>query len=219
MINEIQKCFNENGYVIIREHLPKNFASILYSYTLKKSNRLKHKIEGKDYIYYNKNWDGFLGDETCGLTSYNFYGDELIETLLEILLTNMEEYTGLKLVPTYGFLRLYQKGNELPYHSDRDSCEISTTVFLGHNIENVDTNLNPNYNWLIHLEKNKEKISISLNPGDMLIYKGIELPHWREKFIGNNHVQAFLHYNNMNKEDNNVLDKRKALGLPSCIKK
>lgn len=216
---EIQNYFNENGYVVIREHLSKNFVDMIYSYTLKKSNRLKYKIEGKDYVFYNNLWDGFLGDDTCGNTSYNFYGDELVETLLELILPNMEEYTGLKLVPTYGFLRLYQNGNELPYHSDRDSCEISTTLFLGHNIENVDKNLYPDYNWTIYVEKNKEKIPVSLNPGDMLIYKGIELPHWREKFIGNNHAQIFLHYNNINKKDNNFLDKRKGLGLPIHLKK
>jgi len=219
MINEIQNSFNKNGYVVIREHLSKNFVDMIYSYTLKKSNRLKYKIEGKDYVFYNNLWDGFLGDDTCGNTSYNFYGDELVETLLELILPNMEEYTGLKLVPTYGFLRLYQNGNELPYHSDRDSCEISTTLFLGHNIENVDKNLHPDYNWTIYVEKNKEKIPVSLNPGDMLIYKGIELPHWREKFLGNNHAQIFLHYNNINKKDNNFLDKRKGLGLPIHLKK
>jgi hypothetical protein len=51
----------------------------------------------------------------------------------------------------------------------------------------------------------------------MLIYKGIEVPHWREKFLGNNHAQAFLHYNRKEKLDNNYLDKRKNLGLPKHI--
>jgi hypothetical protein len=53
----------------------------------------------------------------------------------------------------------------------------------------------------------------------MLIYKGIELPHWREKFIGNNHAQVFLHYNNIDKPNANLYDGRVGLGLPKHIKK
>jgi hypothetical protein len=215
MTSEIQNYFNENGYVIIRKHFPLDLVNLLYSYTLKKCLRLKYKMEGPDFKYYNRNWDGNLGDESSGIDSYNFYGDEFVESILEMNLPNMEEFTGIKLVPTYGFLRLYQKDNELPYHTDRDSCEISTTVFLNHNISNLDFE----YNWPIYVEKNNKKIPIILNQGDMLIYKGIEIPHWRDKFLGNNHVQMFLHYNNINRTNNNILDERKSLGIPKHIKK
>ena len=33
--------------------------------------------------------------------------------------------------------------------------------------------------------------------GDMIVYRGCEIEHWREKFEGNNHAQVFLHYNNV----------------------
>jgi hypothetical protein len=218
MNEDIKKYFNENGYVVINQYLPETMVNIMYSYTLKKVNRLIHKMQTKDNTFYNVNWDGFLGDETAGLNSLNFYGDELTETLLEATLPFMQEFTGLNLVPTYSFLRLYQKGDILPYHTDRESCEISTTVCLGHNTENIDHNKYTNYNWPIFVKNNKgENIPISLKPGDMLIYKGIEVPHWREKFLGNNHAQAFLHYNRKEKLDNNYLDKRKNLGLPKHI--
>jgi len=140
-----------------------------------------------------------------------------METILEATLPYMEQYTGLNLITTYAYLRLYQYGDELPYHSDRFSCEISTTMFLGHNIENIDKNLYPDYYWPIFLKNNKGEFSISLKPGDMLIYKGVKLPHWREKFIGNNHAQVFLHYNDINKINSNLYDGRPGLGLPKII--
>ena len=31
-------------------------------------------------------------------------------------------------------------------------------------------------------------------PGDALLYRGIELPHWREAFDGDRMAQVFLHY-------------------------
>jgi hypothetical protein len=36
---------------------------------------------------------------------------------------------------------------------------------------------------------------VDLEPGDMLIYSGCDLEHWREEFKGKNCGQVFLHYN------------------------
>ena len=55
----------------------------------------------------------------------------------------------------------------------------------------------------------------------MLIYKGNELEHWREKFNGENCGQVFLHYNDLNTENSkeNIFDKRPHLGLPVFLRK
>ena len=39
---------------------------------------------------------------------------------------------------------------------------------------------------------------VDLEIGDMLIYEGCKLEHWREPFEGDNCGQVFLHYNNVN---------------------
>ena len=54
-----------------------------------------------------------------------------METLLVKTIAVMQKKTGLKLVPTYSYTRLYRKGNILRRHKDRPSCEISTTLNLG----------------------------------------------------------------------------------------
>ena len=43
----------------------------------------------------------------------------------------MKEKTGMDLIPTYSYARVYQHGAELKRHKDRPSCEISTTLNLG----------------------------------------------------------------------------------------
>ena len=58
--------------------------------------------------------------------------------------------------------------------------------------------------------------SITLNPGDILIYRGDKLYHWRDKFEGNYCGQVFLHYNNI-KNTKNKFDGRIHLGLPGGI--
>jgi hypothetical protein len=35
---------------------------------------------------------------------------------------------------------------------------------------------------------------VDLRAGDAVLYKGTELPHWREAFTGEQVVQVFLHY-------------------------
>ena len=68
----------------------------------------------------------------------------------------------------------------------------------------------------------KEKgVRVDLKPGDILVYRGGELEHWREKFKGKECVQVFLHYNNRKTPGAkyNMFDKRPHLGLPSWFKR
>jgi hypothetical protein len=59
----------------------------------------------------------------------------------------------------------------------------------------------------------------------MVIYKGCELSHWREKFLGGGddwHVQGFFHYVNSNGLYSNFKnDNRPSIGFkePKSIKK
>jgi hypothetical protein len=101
----------------------------------------------------------------------------------------------------------------LKRHKDRFSCEISTTMNLGGDP------------WPIYLEpsgkEGQKGIKVDLKPGDMLVYSGCELEHWREKFKGKECVQVFLHYNNRKTPGarDNMFDKRPHLGLPSWFKR
>ena len=155
--------------------------------------------------------------------TYSHYGDVVMETLLERVKPRMEKETKLKLVPTYSYARIYKKGDVLTRHKDRFSCEISTTMFLGG--EPWDIYLEPNKNVGPssdpYVPTTNKGIKGSLKPGDMLIYSGCELEHWREAFQGQNCAQVFLHYNQITSPGamENRFDKRPFLGLPSWFKK
>ena len=124
----------------------------------------------------------------------------------------MEKEMELKLNETYSYARIYKKGDILHRHKDRYSCEISTTLNLGGD------------EWPIHLEpsgeEGKEGVEVTMQPGDMLVYKGCDLEHWREAFEGENCGQVFLHYNDASKKDanKNKFDGRPFLGLPAWFK-
>ena len=139
--------------------------------------------------------------------------------------TRYGKATGLKLYPAYTYARIYKKGDELKRHKDRFSCEISTTMNLGGDDWPIYLEPNSKLGGVIegfgYVSKNTKGVRVDLKPGDMLVYRGCELEHWREKFKGKECVQVFLHYNNRKTPGakDNMFDKRPHLGLPSWFKR
>ena len=62
-------------------------------------------------------------------------------------------------------------------------------------------------------------IKFDLKPGDILLYSGCELEHWRNEFKGNDCAQVFLHYNEKKGKNTNKFDGRPMLGLPDYFRK
>ena len=157
--------------------------------------------------------------------TYSCYSDIAMETLLLKCQPVMEKTTGLKLYPAYTYARIYKKGDELKRHKDRFSCEISTTMNLGGDDWPIYLEPDPTKGRVVkdkgYVSDNTKGIEVYLKPGDMLVYSGCELEHWREKFKGKECVQVFLHYNNRKTPGakDNMFDKRPHLGLPSWFKR
>jgi hypothetical protein len=67
-------------------------------------------------------------------------------------------------------------------------------------------------------EKNGKEIPVHMKPGDMIIYRGCELEHWREPYWGKNHAQVFLHYNEKGGQYDIPNDGRPILGMPASFR-
>ena len=138
----------------------------------------------------------------------------------------MEKEISLKLKESYTYLRIYKKGDFLKRHKDRFSCEISTTLNLGGDPWPIYLEPNPKMGYYDdngYVKSKAKGVKVDLEPGDMLVYRGMELEHWREPFKGNECVQVFLHYNNSATKGakENIYDRRPHIGLPDwfCKKK
>lgn len=218
MINP-QEYFKENNYVVIRNHMDISMCVLMYEYckTVVKSIDFVSTYNPKDYDEY---WHGAFGDPQV-LHAYKRYGDPLMDTVLNMSKPIMEQYTGLNLYSNYTYWRLYEKGNDLYKHTDRNECEISATICLGYDVSNVDNSIYPSYNWPIYIETSDgTSLPIHLNPGDMLIYRGNLVKHWREEFIGLNHAQLFIHYGDTAVQHKQFeFDGRPMLGLPIIYKR
>jgi hypothetical protein len=203
--------FKKNKYTVLRGAISKELASFIYSYFLNKRTAARYMFDQKYLSPFNTEF-GLWSDAQMPNT-YSHYADIAMETLLQLLNKKMDKETGLKLIPTYSYARIYKKGDILVRHKDRHACEVSTTLNLG------------GEPWPIYLDPTgrigQDGIEVNLDPGDMLIYSGCELEHWREEFKGKDYAQVFLHYNNSKSKysKKHKFDGRPMLGLPSWFSK
>ena len=199
--------FKKNKYTIIKNAIKEDLAIFIANYFLLKRQVARTFFDTGYISPFTNEW-GVWSDSQVPNT-YSHYSDIAMETLLLLCQPIMEKATGLKLDPNYSYARIYKKGDVLKKHTDRFSCEISTTMNLGGD------------KWPIYLKSNNKKIKVDLNPGDMLVYRGCDLEHWREVFKGKDCIQVFLHYNNCKTPgaDKNIFDRRTHLGLPAWFKR
>ena len=206
-----------NKYTVIKNAISYELANFCFNYFLLKRDAVNYMYENN--IIARSGLHGTWTDpQVPGV--YSIYADHVMETLLMKVLPVMGERTGLNLVPTYSYARVYERGAELKRHKDRPSCEISTTINLGGDpwpifIDPTGSNNVIDEYKNIHKPNSPKGVKVDLKPGDMLIYSGCELEHWREPFEGQLCGQVFLHYNHADGQfaKSNLYDKRPMLGI------
>ena len=211
--------FKDKKYIVIKNAISYELANFGFNYLLLKREAVAWMRQNN---YISKFTPGFGTWEDKQIpNTYSSYGDFFMETLMMKVLPIMQQRTDMDLVPCYTYTRVYKKGDILKRHKDRPSCEISTTLHLGGDP------------WTIFLDPTGAKsvideykeiikpnapkgIPVDLEVGDMLVYSGCELEHWREPFKGDHCAQVFLHYNNIDGPfgTQNKFDKRPLLGIP-----
>jgi len=168
-MNESVKLFEKDKYACIKELVNKDSCKQL-------TKVLQESVNKKETTF----------DEQCPL-SESIYGHPIFDRFLEEILPTIENHSGKRLYPTYSYARLYKPEEELLIHRDRPSCEISVTLTLG--FEGTP--------WPIYIGNSSKKEEVSeviMDVGDAIIYRGMDLYHWREKFKGEWQAQVFLHY-------------------------
>ena len=169
--------FEKNGYLVVKD--------------LWDPKELYHPVPEHrgQYNYWDNNPEHFNHQEVeaqveGSLTRYWHPQYRVIHSGIRM---KLEEIIGRKLYKTYYYDRYYFSGQELSKHADRDACEISVSVHVSTNLEGDDAKWPF---WIktpdTYTDKTKQTIlvtgeqrSLSLEPGDGLLYKGCERPHWR----------------------------------------
>lgn len=182
------KEFKEKGHTLIKNAIKSELRNFVTQYTL------------------FDEMQNFTPDGNQVPNAHSKYADPAMEAMLLHIHPLIEKHTGLELYPTYSFYRVYRNGDTLFPHRDRPSCEISTTVCFGYSYNDSE------YSWPIIMDGT----AIDMKPGDVVIYRGVDLEHSRNMFVPPNndwHVQAFLHYVDANGPyADYIYDKRESIG-------
>lgn len=155
---------------------------------------------GREHVLEDRFKYGYYRTEYSS-RSYSGYGNLILEDLLATLTPMVEKITQLQLNPSYTFFSVYQRGEELKKHIDRDYCELTLSLCLGRDKSNVPFPL---------YVKEEE---INLEPGDGIIYQGNQYEHYRKAYKGLYQTQAFFHWTDKAGEFKDIkYDKRPFLG-------
>jgi hypothetical protein len=135
------------------------------------------------------------------------YGDPALDALLPTLAGRVRALVGAAVVPTYSYARLYFRDQELRPHRDRPACEHSLTVHLGASAPTP---------WPVGFEAaDGRRLEFDLGPGDAVLYRGVDLLHWRSGCPVDWYAQVFLHYVAADgPHAAEAYDRRDRLGLP-----
>ena len=113
------------------------------------------------------------------------YADPIFQILLLRTQPILERIVAADLYPTYSYARVYERGNDLPSHVDREACEVSVSLALGAEGE---------HRWPFCVEYGGAVYEVELEPGDAVVYLGHDCRHWRGALEADWSAHVFLHY-------------------------
>jgi hypothetical protein len=199
--------FNRDGFITVPNFLDSALCGTLYQYSQIQSQRTRIKQQ-VDSAHYHKAWDGTFEDSQAP-GNYALYGDPIMDVVMYQHMDQIRNCVDLDLQPAYTYWRLYVQGSELKNHVDREACEISATICLGQSDANT---------WPIHLDLGHRGVhSVGLQPGDCLIYRGCDIPHWRDPLRRGDCAQVFWHFTDMQGDRKQVWDGRPQAGVPRNV--
>ena len=202
--DKLHKDFVTNGYAVARGIIEPQTCRVLAE-----QFRMHRRCS---YFYRNAPLEHVRAFED-GQVPYSFphYGFYAFEALMVEMQPAMEIVIGKKLHPCYTYARIMYAGADMKVHKDRPSCQFSTTACIDYDVKDP---------YPIYIKNYAGKTSaVTLAPGDMLVYHGTDLEHWREEYTGREHIQAFLHYvDARGKYKDYRYDHRPMLGLAADTK-
>lgn len=130
-----------------------------------------------------------LGDES-GPRRYGSYNDWVARFFHHQLAAAVTDIVGEPVKPSYVYFASYQSGAQLDKHIDREQCEFSITLCLDYSPEPVRATP-----WPLHLDTEHGKVTVYQALGDGLLYRGRDLPHYRDRLPpANTSSSIFFHY-------------------------
>ncbi len=118
------------------------------------------------------------------------YDDDLARFLHHQLLPTVNQLVPVEVKPSYTYLVKYHPGAILRRHTDRPQCQWNVSLVLD---TNPETDLDRA--WPIWVESHGQQRAVRLGIGDLVLYRGTEVPHWRDALpAGQTCTVCLCHY-------------------------
>ena len=204
------EIYRDDKIVVIRGAISWDSANFLLNYlSVKRKVAQRFLSDG-----YESELIGTFEETDTDKSVYSIYGDIAIDTAMLKVKPQVDKLIGEQTWPTYSYARIYPYESIVAPHKDREECEISCSMYLG------------GTKWDMFVEGKDGPERIDLNAGDMVVYAGTELTHWRETFLGVDSdgnpgecTQVSFHYQRANNQNFNAFDGRNQIGLPISYSK
>jgi hypothetical protein len=205
--NPLTWSLMKDRYVVLRDFLPKEIIDMAMDmwHADEYTGAYTHQ-ENKDITY--KNPSESIGKSQGG------YCTPWGIALHGYIHNKLKDYIDMDLRETYSYTRKYERGAYLGSHTDRPSCEISATLCLEYQTDDntpwkiwvrndksyagieAEQVKNESQDIPHRLRKENNCTSVALEPGDILVYQGPNIPHWRDYLLGEESYHLFVHFFN-----------------------
>lgn len=171
----IEGDYREDGYATIRGLVPPEVAANLF-----KQIQIDLANAGRSFLDFAKTHPLSM-QQTVDISGH-FYRP--LTTFLWGLTPIISELTGADVLPSYDYFRIYQKDDICRVHSDRPSCEHSVSLTLAYShglpwpLEVGSTRVTEEAPCVEDFG-DEAFSSVAMEPGDAVLYRGIDLRHGR----------------------------------------
>jgi len=184
-------AFAEHSVQVVRNALPPGLIAVAAEYC-----RLKGKI-----------FKPLFTDPLCP-NDFSVYSDLLAESIMVAVQPTVEKVCQQPLIPTFSYLRIYSRGSSFERHFDRKACEVSGSLTI---------EAPSGEPWPLNFALPKQDLAVHLAAGDMVVYRGSKIPHWREPLQGDYQAQIIVNFVVRGGPDEEyAFDKRRGLGYPTA---
>ena len=127
-----------------------------------------------------------IPDLQGGSIRYALHNEPVAQFVHHQLSDLVRRVTGEPVMPSYCFLSVYKTGSFLAKHSDRPQCAWNLSLLI-----DTDPEKELGDSWPIFLEVGGQTKAVRLEMGAGLLYRGTDIPHWRET-LGNGETNTLI---------------------------
>lgn len=104
---------------------------------------------------------------------HGWHNERVAQFLHNQLTDTVSRISGRPLKPTYSFASAYRGSAVLEAHLDREQCDYTLSLIVDEQAPAAEAS------WPLWFQTPKGQHQVRLHPGDAVLFRGCELPHWR----------------------------------------